>query len=56
MDWSIAYSTVRKRVVILVSKYDQCRVDLQYRRKSRELKFHLGDRVLLNGQRTIVFR
>jgi formyltetrahydrofolate deformylase len=37
MNWSIADSAVRKRVVILVSRYDHCLVDLLYRWKSREL-------------------
>ncbi len=37
MDWSIMDSTIRRRVVILVSRYDHCLVDLLYRWKSREL-------------------
>lgn len=37
MTWSIADSTERKRVVVLVSKYDHCLVDLLYRWKSGEL-------------------
>lgn len=37
MSWSIADSGLRKRVVILVSKYDHCLVDLLYRWRSGEL-------------------
>jgi formyltetrahydrofolate deformylase len=37
MHWSIGDSAVKKRVVILVSKYDHCLVDLLYRYKAREL-------------------
>lgn len=37
MDWSITDAAVKKRVVILVSRYDHCLVDLLYRWKSREL-------------------
>ncbi len=37
MQWSIADSAVKKRVVILVSKVDHCLVDLLYRHKAREL-------------------
>ena len=37
MNWSISDSTQRKRVVLLVSKYDHCLVDLLYRWKSGEL-------------------
>jgi len=37
MDWSVSDSTVRKRVVLLVSKFDHCLVDLLYRWKSGEL-------------------
>jgi len=37
MRWSISDSAVKKRVVILVSKYDHCLVDLLYRYKAREL-------------------
>jgi formyltetrahydrofolate deformylase len=37
MDWAISDSTVRKRVVVLVSRLDHCLVDLLYRWKAREL-------------------
>ena len=37
MTWSITDSAQRKRVVLLVSKYDHCLVDLLYRWKSGEL-------------------
>jgi len=37
MQWSVSDSAVKKRVVILVSKYDHCLVDLLYRYKAREL-------------------
>ncbi|MGE5337157.1 MAG: formyltetrahydrofolate deformylase [Gemmatimonadota bacterium] len=37
MQWSITDSTIRRRVVILVSRYDHCLVDLLYRWKAREL-------------------
>jgi len=37
MTWSVSDSGVRKRVVILVSRYDHCLVDLLYRWKSGEL-------------------
>jgi formyltetrahydrofolate deformylase len=37
MSWSIADSGLRKRVVILVSRYDHCLVDLLYRWRSGEL-------------------
>jgi formyltetrahydrofolate deformylase len=37
MSWSITDSRVKKRVVILVSKYDHCLVDLLYRWRSGEL-------------------
>jgi len=37
MQWSITDSAVKKRVVILVSKYDHCLVDLLYRHKAGEL-------------------
>jgi formyltetrahydrofolate deformylase len=36
MEWSIADSAVKKRVVILVSRHDHCLVDLLYRWRSRE--------------------
>jgi len=37
MKWRLAQSSVRQRMVILVSKYDHCLVDLLYRHKSGEL-------------------
>jgi formyltetrahydrofolate deformylase len=37
MSWAISDSAVRKRVVILVSRYDHCLVDLLYRWRSGEL-------------------
>jgi len=37
MQWRLAQSTYRPRMVILVSKYDHCLVDLLYRHKSGEL-------------------
>jgi formyltetrahydrofolate deformylase len=37
MDWAIADSAVKKRVLVLVSRLDHCLVDLLYRWKSREL-------------------
>lgn len=37
MQWSMSDSAVHKRVVILVSRYDHCLVDLLYRHKAREL-------------------
>jgi formyltetrahydrofolate deformylase len=37
MRWSIHDSAVKRRVVILVSKYDHCLVDLLYRHKAGEL-------------------
>lgn len=37
MDWRLAQSAYRPRMVILVSKYDHCLVDLLYRHKSGEL-------------------
>jgi formyltetrahydrofolate deformylase len=37
MDWRLARSSYRPRVVILVSRYDHCLVDLLYRHKSGEL-------------------
>lgn len=39
MDWRISDSTVKKRVVILVSKQDHCLVDLLYRWRSRDFSF-----------------
>jgi formyltetrahydrofolate deformylase len=37
MNWRLAQSSQRQRMVILVSKYDHCLVDLLYRHKSGEL-------------------
>ena len=37
MKWRLAQSTQRQRMIILVSKYDHCLVDLLYRHKSGEL-------------------
>jgi formyltetrahydrofolate deformylase len=37
MDWSVSDSAIRKRVVLLVSKFDHCLVDLLYRWKAGEL-------------------
>jgi formyltetrahydrofolate deformylase len=37
MQWRVARSSYRPRMVILVSKYDHCLVDLLYRHKSGEL-------------------
>lgn len=37
MQWSLAQSNYRPKMVILVSKYDHCLVDLLYRHKSGEL-------------------
>jgi formyltetrahydrofolate deformylase len=36
MNWRLAQSTYRPKMVILVSKYDHCLVDLLYRHKSGE--------------------
>jgi formyltetrahydrofolate deformylase len=41
MKWSIHYSRERKRVGILVSKYDHCLIDLLWRWKSGELKMEI---------------
>jgi formyltetrahydrofolate deformylase len=38
MDWSVSDSASRKRVVLLVSKFDHCLVDLLYRWKAGELE------------------
>ena len=38
MDWSVSDSSTRKRVVLLVSKFDHCLVDLLYRWKAGELE------------------
>jgi formyltetrahydrofolate deformylase len=38
MDWSVSDSATRKRVVLLVSKFDHCLVDLLYRWKAGELE------------------
>ncbi|MGP0019624.1 MAG: formyltetrahydrofolate deformylase [Candidatus Sulfotelmatobacter sp.] len=37
MKWRLAQSAQRQRMIILVSKYDHCLVDLLYRHKSGEL-------------------
>ncbi len=37
MKWRLAQSSLRQRMVILVSKYDHCLADLLYRHKSGEL-------------------
>jgi formyltetrahydrofolate deformylase len=37
MNWRLAQSSQRPRMIILVSKYDHCLVDLLYRHKSGEL-------------------
>ena len=37
MQWSLSDSALRKRVVLLVSKFDHCLVDLLYRWKAGEL-------------------
>src|SRR5437870_13212950 len=37
MNWRLAQSSHRPRMIILVSKYDHCLVDLLYRHKSGEL-------------------
>ena len=37
MKWRLAQSSQRQRMVIMVSKYDHCLVDLLYRHKSGEL-------------------
>ena len=37
MNWRMALSSQRPRMIILVSKYDHCLVDLLYRHKSGEL-------------------
>ena len=37
MSWRLAQSAYRPKMVILVSKYDHCLVDLLYRHQSREL-------------------
>jgi formyltetrahydrofolate deformylase len=42
MQWSISDSAVKKRVVILVSKFDHCLVDLLYRYKARELDCNIA--------------
>jgi formyltetrahydrofolate deformylase len=38
MKWRLAHSSHRPRMIILVSKYDHCLVDLLYRHKSGELR------------------
>jgi len=37
MNWRLAQSSQRQRMIILVSRYDHCLVDLLYRHKSGEL-------------------
>src|SRR6266849_5657795 len=37
MKWRLAQSSQRQRMIILVSRYDHCLVDLLYRHKSGEL-------------------
>ncbi len=37
MEWRLAQSSQRQRLIIFVSKYDHCLVDLLYRHKSGEL-------------------
>src|SRR5580700_5659939 len=37
MNWRLAQSSHRPRMIIFVSKYDHCLVDLLYRQKSGEL-------------------
>jgi formyltetrahydrofolate deformylase len=37
MTWRLAQSSQRQRMIVLVSKYDHCLVDLLYRHKSGEL-------------------
>src|ERR1700677_3112356 len=37
MNWRLALSSHRPRMIILVSKYDHCLVDLLYRHQSGEL-------------------
>lgn len=37
MNWQLAQSSQRQRMIVLVSKYDHCLVDLLYRHKSGEL-------------------
>jgi formyltetrahydrofolate deformylase len=41
MTWRLAQSSYRPKMVILVSKYDHCLVDLLYRHKSGELAGHI---------------
>ena len=41
MQWSVSDSAARKRVVLLVSKFDHCLVDLLYRFKAGELECHI---------------
>jgi formyltetrahydrofolate deformylase len=42
MTWQIAYSGHRKRVAVLVSKYDHCLVDLLWRWRRGELACEMG--------------
>ena len=41
MDWQICDASKKKKVVILVSKYDHCLSDLLYRWRSREFDFDI---------------
>ncbi len=41
MKWRLAQSSDRPRMIIFVSKYDHCLVDLLYRHKSGELACHI---------------
>jgi formyltetrahydrofolate deformylase len=41
MQWRLARSNYRPKMIILVSKYDHCLVDLLYRHKSGELACHI---------------
>jgi len=38
MQWRLAHSNYRPRMVVMVSKYDHCLVDLLYRHRSGELR------------------
>jgi formyltetrahydrofolate deformylase len=42
MTWQIAYSAHRKRIAVLVSKYDHCLVDLLWRWRRGELVCEIG--------------
>jgi formyltetrahydrofolate deformylase len=41
MQWRLAQSSHRPRMIIMVSKYDHCLADLLYRHKSGELTCHI---------------